>query len=238
MLKLSNLISKKVYSLYEGIFVGTIINSKIENYKLKGVYVLSVDEDVTYFINSKDIYRFGEHTANIKNINKLRNESLQETNFIGKEIVSVFGEELGKTVDVFFDEKFNLTAVQTNLNIILPKERIAGIGQDAIFFGENLKLSRFKPKFSFNLNVKEDYKVSALKTPTNTLSKIENSLKAPAIPKKVKQYPNFLIGRTVSSSIKNELGENIIKEGQKITEKVISKAQISNKIYELSKCVN
>ncbi|MBO4412689.1 MAG: hypothetical protein J5779_01595, partial [Clostridia bacterium] len=235
----SNLISKKIYSLYEGIFVGTIINLKIENFKLKGVYVLSLDEETIYFVSSNDIFSFGEHAANIKNISKLQNESLQESSFVGKQVVSVLGEECGNVIDVFFDEKFNLTSIQTDLNIVIPRAKISSVGADAIFFGQDkICLKRFKPKFSFNLNLKEDYKVSTLESHKNVLAKIEDKQNMPTIPQKVKQNPNFLIGRKVSSSIKNEFGENIIKEGQKITEKVISKAQLSNKIYELSRCVN
>ena len=50
MQKLSQIISKPVFSLYEGLWLGTIINVCINfsSRKIKGFFVLSSDENVFF----------------------------------------------------------------------------------------------------------------------------------------------------------------------------------------------
>ena len=247
MFKLSKLISKPVFSVYEGLFVGTIINVRI-NTKLKtivGVFVLSADEDVVNFVSKNSFYKLGENALLISNTSKLQEKTLEENNLIGKEALTIYGENVGQVSDVIFNEKFKLINVVTSRNVVVPFNNIINIGSDAIFFGEKaVKISALKPKVkklnTASLNSVVSITNSVLET-GNKFQVLANSQIKGAkfeLPVKIVQNPSFLIGRTAKFPIRLEDGEYIIKEGQKISEKTISKAQINNKLYELSSCAN
>lgn len=244
MHKLSSIISKPVFSLFEGLWVGTISDICLNAGKIKGFFVLSSDEESTSFIAKKDIHKIGDEFVAIRNVDKLSFVNCESLNLINKRAITFDGQDLGKINEVFFDDKLNVLSVETNFGILLPNEKIASVGQDAVVFAldRKVKISTFKPKQKiFSKDVK-NLKVSILEDTRSQLSIIEdtndNMSKSVYIPKKIMQNPNFLIGRTAINLIKTDSGEVIIKAGEKISERTISKAKIHNKIYELSSCAN
>ena len=253
MYKLSSIISKPIFSLFEGMWLGTITDVCLNAGKIKGFFVLHSDEENISFISKKDIYKIGEGAIFVKNVSKLSFAICEKLNLINKKAITIEGVDLGNINEVFFDEKFYVLSVQTNFGVLLPYEKIVNIGEDSVIFSllENkIKISSFKPKSNLFKKEVPDIKVSIMeetqpKIFTSELISIgevksETILgnKSVTIPKKIMQNPNFLIGRTASNSIRTESGEVIIKEGQTITEKTISRAKIYNKIFELSSCAN
>lgn len=252
MQKVSDIIAKPVYSLYEGLWLGTIIDVciNISNNKIKGLLVLSSDEEQQYFINSSDITSIGGNAIILKNVTKLAQLDCEINNLINKNALSILGEEWGKIVDIYFDDNYKILSVETNKNIVLPFEKIVNLGQDVVFFALDNKFKKWtcKPKQIFSVSKAQDIKVSILDEMSSTsltgvelktIGEVNNQTKSDyLLPKKIKQNPYFLLGRTASTSIKADNGDFIIKEGQKITEKAISKAQIHNLIYALSSCAN
>ena len=71
MHKLSTIISKPVFSLFEGVWVGTVLDICLNNGKIGGFFVLSSDEENALFIKGKDISTIGEDIIVIKNVEKL-----------------------------------------------------------------------------------------------------------------------------------------------------------------------
>lgn len=254
MQKLSEIISKPVFSLFEGLWLGTIINVNINisSKKIKGFFMLSSDEEKEYFIKSSDIESAKEDALIIKNVSKLAFVESESVNVLNKRALSICGEDCGIIRELYFDEQYNVLSLETNKGVLLPFEKVVNLGDDVVFFGYDdckFKKSALRPKNAFSLNKIPDLKVSILndmasKSVTGAELKTIGELSSAdkdltlTIPKKIKQNPYFLLGRTASSSIKSDSGETIIKEGQKITEKSISKAQLHNLIYELSSCAN
>ena len=84
MQKVSDIIAKPVYSLYEGLWIGTIIDVCINVYnnKIKGLLVLSSDEEQEYFVTSSDITSIGENAIILKNVTKLAELDCEINNLI------------------------------------------------------------------------------------------------------------------------------------------------------------
>lgn len=249
MFKLSMLISKPVYSLYEGLFLGYIYNVCFDkqNKKIAGFVVLSSDEEQKNFVSIKNILKCDCDAVITKNINCLSFENFEECKLINKTIFSIDGENLGEICELFFDENYVITSVETNKKFVCDYKCIVSCGQDAVFFhNEKIKISNYKPKSVFDKNLPNISVgiLSDIQTTQRSGSKLQfigaadNNIKTYSLPKKIAQNPNFLIGRVATNSIKGDDGDWIVKEGQRITERSISKAQLSNKIYELSTCAN
>ena len=246
MHKLSTIISKPVFSLFEGVWVGTVLDICLNNGKIGGFFVLSSDEENALFIKGKDISTIGEDIIVIKNVEKLSFVSCETLNLMNKSAITFSGLNLGTINEVFFDDKLNMISIQTDFGVLLPSEKIANVGEDVVIFslGEKVKISSFKPRSKKKFSGAENLTVSILEENSNGVefsviedknTLINNRL---YIPKKIMQNPNFLIGRTVSNFIKNENGEVIIGAGEIITEKTISKAKIYNKFFELFSFAN
>ncbi len=243
MYKLSEIIAKPVYSIFEGVLVGTIVGTVLENKtkKVKAFSVLSIDEETESFLSPRDIFVQSENCLLIRNVTKLKNIALAQTNLIGKKVLSFSGEDFGNIKEVFFDEKFNMLSVETTLNGVLNKDVFVSFGEDATFVSleKNVLISRFKPRSFISREDIADVKVSILNENNFNEIKIgsigDNSLKSySSVPVKIAKNPSFLLGRKCKSTIVDTKGEVIVREGEVITEKAISKAQINNKIYELS----
>lgn len=254
MQKLSQIISKPVFSLYEGLWLGTIINVCINfsSRKIKGFFVLSSDEENSYFVKGADIENIGDDAVILKNASKLAFIDCDSVNILNKRAISVEGEDFGMISELFFDNDYNVLSLETNKKVLIPFKKIVNLGDDAAIIGyENSKFKKAacKPKSVFAYGQAPEMKVTILnKVASNSVTGAElktigevtnlDSQTELTVPKKIKQNPYFLLGRTASNSVKSDTGDIIVKEGQKITEKSISKAQIYNMIYELSSCAN
>ena len=241
MYKLSEIISKPVYSLFEGILVGTVVGICLNNKtkKVKAFVVLAIDEEVKSYLPLKDVYSLSENCFLIRNVTKLKNIAQTQTNLIGKKVISFCGEDFGNIKEVFFDEKFNMLSVETTLNGILNKDVFVSFGTDVSFvsFEKKVLISNFKPRSFIPHENTESIKVSILEEKNlNKINSIgDNPIRSYAgVPVKIAKNPSFLLGRKCKSTIVDSKGETIVKAGEVITEKTISKAQINNKIYELS----
>ena len=245
MHKLSSIISKPIFSLFEGVLLGTVLDICFINGKFKGFFILSSDEENISFLDKKDVYGI-EEVIVVKNIAKLSFAGYESSNVMNKRAITLSGQDLGRINEVFLDDNFNILSVQTDSNLLLPNEKISKVGEDAVVFefGEKVKISSFKPKGKIFSGEVKDLKVTILEKEKENASKLlvigenENVEKKHFIPKKIMQNPNFLLGRRAAAMIKAESGEVIIGAGQIITEKTISRAKIHNKIFELSSCAN
>lgn len=244
MFKLSEIISKPVYSLYEGTLVGTVVGIVLnKTKKIKAFVVLSIDEDVKSVIYKKDVFVLNENCLLIRNVSKLSENAFDETKLIGKRVLTFDGETFGNIKEVFFDENFYMLSAETSHKGVINSNAFMSFGVDACFvsFEKKVSISRFKPKNFVSSTDLNEIKVSILNKKSE--SKIETIGEAKeknsgSVPIKIAKNPSFLIGRKSAISIKDQNGEYIVRAGEIITEKIISKAQINNKIYELSTSAN
>ena len=246
MFKLSEIISKPVYSIYEGLFIGTIIDVCInkKTNKIRSFVVLDAEENEKNIIMVNKILNCNNDSIIIRNVSNLILNSVDNCNVINKMVYSYFGENLGKVKEVLFDKDYNVLSLETDKNISINFKNIFKIGEDVLFYnnsGKTIKISNYRPRIQLD-NV-ESIKVNILNKEESTkIKSIGNETveknKTLTLPTKIAQNPNFLLGRKASISIKNDLGEFIIKKGEFINEKTIAKAQLCNKIYELSICAN
>lgn len=149
MYKISDVISKPVYTIYEGVQAGTIINFLYDkrNKKIKGFFIFDDDSDIEQFITVRNVYKLGNDNLLIKNRDKIQISKIDKKSILGINMVSIKGENAGEIKDVFFDEKYNVYSIETKNGVVIPVDDIINIGQDIILFDTNekkVKVSRMK----------------------------------------------------------------------------------------------
>ena len=170
MHKISEIISKQVLTLYEGVNVGTI-KSFFMDYKqnqIKGFYVFN-DESEAYenYVSAKKIFSVGESTILVKNLECIStnfNSSIQPE-IINLNAITLSGNCLGKVIDVYFDESYYICAYETNKGVIISPEKLVSLGKDVAFFDleeKNISFAKLKPKNKINLTNFPEIKVSIL----------------------------------------------------------------------------
>lgn len=258
MFKISEVISKPVYSIYEGTKVGTVSNFILDFSKKKIVGFCFVDEEMEFscgFIASKNVFSLNEALV-IKNNELTAPLSFEEQTIMNKPAISVSGEELGNVSDIFFDEKFNLISFETTKKILLPAALLVRMGQDAVFFNtleKKFTLSKVKPKEKIEINNLPEIKVSILTESIPIISsnysqesfanenKIEGEKQFKTkteiqFPKKVGAF-NEIIGKTSNKTVVGLNGEVIVKDMQIITAEVYQKALKHGVLFQLENAV-
>ena len=137
-MKVSEIISKKVYSIYEGNEVGYVLNFSLDEKisKLEYLLISTLYEENEFVLKVEDISAISDKAVFIKSSNDLSFESNAEPNNpIGKKIFSINGEFLGNVIDVEIN-KNQVKKVVGNMCEILPKH-ICSSGKDCLFFSKN-----------------------------------------------------------------------------------------------------
>ena len=229
MSKISEIISKKVISLYDAKCVGTILNVIFDDNlkKIYGFIILDSDDDKKYKLFYKDVLNILYGECIIKNNTVLEDIILDDynSNPINKECFSIMGEYYGRVVDVEFidntiqnlildcGKKINIKDILTNNEIIIinTEEKI-------------IKKSTLVPKRKKIYNT----------------DKIIVKIQEEQIPKKNEVQvipPRFvaksLIGKIAINTIIGLNNEIIIKKGELITNKVLEKARLHNVLNKL-----
>ena len=228
MSKISEIISKKVISLFEAKYVGTVLNVVIEDNlrKISGFVVLDNDDDAKYKLSLKDVYNLSYDECIIKNESVLEDIILDDynSNPINKECFTINGEYLGKVADV----EFNNSIIE---NLILDNGSYIGVS--SILTNNEILIVNSEKK-----NIKKCTLAPKKKKLFNTdkiIVKIQED-----IPKKTEKQlipPRFvaksLIGKIAINTIIGLNNEIIIKKGEQITNKVLEKARLHNVLNKL-----
>lgn len=265
MYKISEVISRPVYTIYEGAQVGTVINFLYDNIskKIKGFFVFDDTSDQDLYVNSKNIYKLGSDNLLVKNRNKIDISKFENKGILNLNMISVVGENAGEVKDVFFDDKFNICSVETKKGVIIPAKNIINIGLDVVIFDNDdnkVNVARMKPINRILLEDIPNIKVSILEeTKLSTIPIISSNfdqtnfveekkiisqpIKEIAknkliLPPKILSNPKSIIGKYAKEMICGLNGEVIIKKGQMVTEKIVEKAQKHSKLFELTNNVN
>lgn len=225
-MKLSNIIGKQVFVVYDATFLGTVNDVAFDNKytKILGLYFFDQEEN-EYFVKTQNIFAMDDFVI-IKNTNKISNEFLlnKPLSPLGKNIVNHNGKDYGQLSDLEIDEKFNITNfISNNNNSFTPKEII--IISKNIVIGD-LKLCNFKPRNNNKQFLSlENLTINVMKLPENNLQKL--------MPSKITVNSDVLIGKKLSKDIYGKNNELILKQNQIITPKQVVSAKQHDKLNEL-----
>ena len=225
-MKLSSIIGKQVFVVYDAMLLGTIHDVAFNNNytKILGFYFFDQEEN-EYYLKTKNIYSINDFVV-IKNTNNISNEFLlnKPLSPLGKQMVSTKGENYGILLDMQIDDKFNIENFESNTNKTVCPTEIVTISNN-IVLGKNIKLSSFKPKKLKNNGVLPNLSVSILK--------IEPEASQKLMPSKITVNSDILIGKKLSKNIIGKNNELILKQNQVLTAKQVILAKQHDKLNEL-----
>lgn len=233
MLKVSNIISSYVVSVYNGQIEGVVSNILFNEKKRAKYLIISQNDEQFLVLDTAKIYKIGDGAVIVKNSNALDLMASKELEIkncfspINSIVVSLNGNFLGYVSDIELDEKLNMKNFVVREGEVINLNNIINISDSAIIISTDEK----KPKLG---NFKEKSKIQIS---LNNSNEIVNILEKPdtILPNRTVTNYNFLINRKVSKNILNFNGEVIIKENQIITSKILDIARINGKIRELTK---
>ena len=222
-MKLSELIGKQVFVIYNSNFVGTVHDVAFDDKftKILGIYFFDQEEN-EYFLKKQNIFAINDYVV-IKNDSMISNDFLLDKPLspLGKNVVSVEGLNLGSLCDMEFDEKYNIVNFVTNTNSINPKQ-IVNIST-CILTGD-VKLKNFKPRKTNQVETLKNLSVSIMRI---------NEPEKVLMPTKITVNSDILIGKKLSKDIIGKNNELILKQNQTITSKQIMIAKQHDKLNEL-----
>lgn len=228
-MKLSNLIGKQVFCVYDANILGTVhdvvFNDKYS--KILGIYFFDQDEN-EYFIKTKSIYSINDFIT-IKNTTSLSLDIILDKPLspLGKLVVDTNGKNYGNINDVEFDEKFNVTNFETNINEIFEPNKLILIAKNFVV-GTDVKISKFRPRPKHTKSVLKNLTVSMMKLPEN-----EEIDKTKLMPTKITVNSDILIGKRLTKDIVGKNNELILKQNQVLTSKLVLLAKQHDKLNEL-----
>lgn len=227
-MKLSNLIGKQVFCVYDASLLGTVNDVVFdEKYKkILGIYFFDQDEN-EFYIKRQNIYSILDFVT-IKNTSKISLDIVLDKPLspLGKLIVGTNGENYGNISDIEFDENFDVCMFETNMNKQVLPSSIIFISKNFVI-GENVNIASFRPKVSHKNNTLENLTVKIMEIP-----KIEQP-KQKLMPTKITVNSDILIGKRLQKDIIGKNNELIIKQNQVLTTKHILIAKQHDKLNEL-----
>lgn len=171
-MQLTNLIGSNVYSVYECEKVGFVVAVSFNKHlnKLENIFVANDENDESFTVNVRNIYRINGNTVLIKNNTKLAITSTPTNNLINQSILNFNGaEDVVKEVEL--DENFNVTSILGNHIKLSPENVICNKNNIILCNTTEEKFSRrtFRPRSKINKqNVNKEQSVKILE---NEISK-------------------------------------------------------------------
>lgn len=239
MLKLKNIISMPVLSLYEGELVGTVSKIYLDK-KLKKVsfFVVSCEGDLNYILNPKNVYKLGKNAITIKNLDCLTLDL--DTDFssvvlmpINSKTYTIQGEFVGLIEEITITDNYFVENILLENNNFLNLNQITSCSKNTVIICDNninFNASKFKRKLSPKI-FKSRNKINVQTMPVESI--IETSAQSITLPSGATNNPKFLIGRIATKDIMLDEKKYLIKANSTITEKVITLATINNKLKDL-----
>ena len=235
MLKVSEIISKEVVSIYEGEILGTIKNVVLNSTLTKVIKFVffNDDTDTESCVLVNNLFSISEDGILVKNMTKVEFCADEENNPINKKIFSVSANDLGVITDILINEKGNVLKFTTSKNLdvfpldILKFEQVCIVNNAE----KQVKISSFKPKNNLTIqtDILENIQVKIVK-----MDEMLKTKKAtPTFPTKVTTNINNLIGKKVTKTITGLNNEIIIKQYNTISKHTLDMAKIHNKTTEL-----
>lgn len=228
-MKLSEIIGKQVFDIYNANIIGTIHDACFdEKYKkILGFYFFDQDEN-EFYLKTANIYAIGDYIT-IKNSTKVSTDfSLTNPlSPLGKNVIGVSGEDYGVLSDIEFDDKYNIINFVTGSKNV-EMSQILQISSNLVVGDNNVKLQNFRPKSTQKSPINLDnLQVTMMRIPE------EENQNLKLMPNKITVNSDILIGKKLSKDIMGKNKELILKQNQTITAKQLIVAKQHDKLNEL-----
>ncbi len=221
MQKLSEIISKNIYSLSSGRKVGYVLNIEFdENFFVKNIVMVDSESEMeakikNFFIKNENVFISSEEEI-------AYDQTLESQKILGKEIFSREGTNFGKAKEGILSGK-KLVCLFCEKSII-PTCKISFIGEDIIFLGaKKAKKMPFLSNLSQNFIPQDEMMVSIMPIETQ-------KTKSELSPYRISTDPTNLIGKMATKDIFGLNNELIIKKFEIITQKKVNEARRHNKL--------
>lgn len=219
MENLSQLISKKVFSLASGNEVGYVLNVVLDDHLacIQALIIVDEESELEAEVMACDVVVKGEHLFLTAENKITYGQEKVRTNPIGKHVFTQKGEDCGKIKDVRL-EKFKVKLLLTDKMAFLPKH-IGVWGKDALILGKRKK----KPQFSQPVFEAEKQQLVSI----NATQAVRDVASAPF---RITTDAKNLIGKIATRDIFGLNNELIIKKFEIITQKKLNDAKKHNKL--------
>lgn len=217
MYKVSDLLGKPLLGLSEARLLGTIGNIYFDDKMTRGTYImLYTQEDEVCFMPLNKLVNIDNDAAVVKSADELTLQADGVANPINSFAFNQDGKLLGKIKDIVMD-KCKVISFLMQDDSTLPSDNLVSAGSLLIFndSGKPVKLKQ--------------------------LPKKEKSKKAPE--KKEVEFPvktafapsyDFLLGKKLQRTILSSDGKIIAREGENVTDNIISNAKKEGKLVILA----
>ncbi|MBO7527249.1 MAG: hypothetical protein J6T74_05040 [Clostridia bacterium] len=223
-MNLKNIIGKKVYSVYEGDTVGTVMSANFNNsFKKISSLIVFDDEDDEYCLPLSSVMAMGDGII-IKNRTKLRDlHEIRNIGIICKEVFDENAKNLGIIDDVEFDLQGNIEKYITNNKTELDPAFVIFRKGFILYSKNKIVISNLRPR-------KKNIDLKTIKVKVFNIKDIkENSF----LPSKLQYNPQSILGKIAKGDLVGLNNEIIIKTNQTITEKTILDATKHNRLNQL-----
>lgn len=224
-MNLTNLFGKRVFALYEGEIVGTVVEA-IYNKDFSKVISLKVfdNEEIEYEIKIKNIKAIDDCII-ISNKSKL-NVFIGKTNLnpFFKFVIDENAKLYGKIIDCEIESDGKIKHYITDNNNELTPDNI-NLRNNFIYYSKNKFIAKnYKPK----------QKISPLNQINVDILNIEsNNSNTNFTPIKLQYNPSNLLGKITKDTLYGYNNEIIIKANQIITQKTLDDASRHNRLNQL-----
>lgn len=224
MEKLSEIISKNIYSLVSGRKIGYILNVCLdESFKnIKHFLVADDESENEMLISPKSLIFGGEFILSKKEEDFVYGAATEENNLIGKLVFTDKGAYCGKVREVIFSAN-RLESVICD-RICFSAKDISLVGQDAVILGKKKNFARAR---NFSRPTFVSSQPESLVSISSSFSQPENGQVAPY---RISTDPKNLIGKLATRDIFGLNNELIIKKFEIITQKKLNEIKKHNKL--------
>ncbi len=251
MYKVTNIISKPVINLYNGMCEGTVKNIcfDTELKRAKHLILFNDSEDEEVLLDITKVFCIGDSAITIKNNSGITPlifaPRVVYNNPINNIVYSLEGNYLGQVKDVILSTNFKIEEISVGDATYDSKSVISYNNDNLVINSSGIKFSKqnYKPTIA---KVKQSNIVNIMpkiELPKIELPKIEDlaplqketyKFSTNPLPQRIVSDQNFLIGRKVSKTVYGSNNEIIIKKDNIITAKTIHNAKLHNKLVELA----
>lgn len=212
-MKISELVSKKIYAIYEGNEVGFVLNiSLMEDLnKLDYFVVVALAEEREMILKAEDVVAITQEAVFIKSEGVLFfDTSLAPNNPLGKKIFSVKGDSLGRVEDVEIDGLKVVKILGSTCEILT--KNIFSSGNDCLFFAS----SRMKKKIA-KKEAKPEQEIS--------------------LPFKQKGQGMTLLGKIIKTDVVDESHIVVFRHNSEVSPKVLIEAKKKGLLKKLAESI-
>lgn len=222
----TDIIGIPVFSAYRCREEGYILGAFFSNNRiLSQLLVADFETEAHKILQTKDIFSHGDAGIVIRNSGKivLAESDSEPQSFIGKQVISVGGNSLGKIVEIEISPKWEVTKFVTDKTSFTP-EQIVGHNTLVLINDRatEFKSHHFAPRKSNLVDAQAVQPVIALNSP---------------IPARIPTTHAGLIGKKLLRDFLGQNNEILAHKNSVVSPMVVSRARQFNLLDELERCV-